>query len=267
MNYHQNILFKLGLIIITISCGQNENGKQDSSNQEPSDPQNPDLTKPPLEIKSFEIEIPRAKEPAVLNLVKTAYGASIYIKSYPVNFKGILSFINLNAGTEFKQGGVTKENCKRVQDKSSNEWEKQFIRKFGSMHINLDTGINFFAEFNRNAENKAANILGIYNSQIDSSNISNNFNFSKIDYIIEYNDNAISNIMDDRIEKGSISTEMINGKREAFTIDTNYQDLVCDLYLGRAKLIMTIKGNYYEIINDGKIKSYKANVIFNENLK
>jgi hypothetical protein len=159
---------------------------------------------------------------------------------------------------------VTKENCKRVEKKAKNEWEKKDIRKFGSMHINLDTGINFFTEFNRNAENKAASIFGIYNSKIDSNNIRNNFNFSNIDYIIEYNNNALSNIIGEKIEKGIIPIEITNGKKEAFTIVTHYQDLMCDLYLGRAKLIMNINGFYNKIMNDGKIKLYKENVIFNE---
>ena len=223
----------------------------------------------------FKIFVNGTKEPVVASIDDLNYVTFI---SFPKKFFGGLKIKNASVGV-FYPAGITKENCTQVEMRAKNAINTMFpddlrsnqrkiVRNMNPVDIYLNSGINFaLKSFQNKVIKEAARIKNIDESLIQ---IDNNFTIDKINYMIEYQNNAISNIIDNKNEFENQTIGFLAQNIFIFgdvSINTTYTDLVCDFYLKRAILKMKFIGSYgklnssYQLLENNEISLIYNNIL------
>ncbi|KAB8032104.1 hypothetical protein [Fluviispira multicolorata] len=201
---------------------------------------------------NYNLQIPESSEPVTFTIDE--YNQVSFV-SLPKNLTGTINLKSNSIGS-FYPSGITKESCAQIETKALNavntmfpetvrNEQKKFVRKFNIVLIAADSGIHFnLATFRKRILEKAAEIKNI---DISNFQLDNSFSIDKINYIIEYDKNAISNIIGLK-EEFKPQTDLLLTQTMFTGGSTNFEmslsDLVCDLYSGKAKIKMNFSGKF-----------------------
>lgn len=201
---------------------------------------------------NYQINIPESREPVTFSIDN--YNAISFI-SYPKNLSGNLNFSNASLGN-FYPGGVNSSNCATVESRARNAVnpmfpdsmrieQKNMVRKYGTVLVNLNSGVSFgLSTFRRKVLDKAAEIM---HTDISKFDIDNSFQIDKVTYSVEYDKNAITNIIDSKDEIKPQTDKFLNQLffMNGYTsTEIAASDLICDLFSGKAKIKMVFSGKY-----------------------
>ncbi|KAB8029991.1 hypothetical protein [Fluviispira multicolorata] len=266
------IMVFIFLLVQTVSCGTKNSEKKTDIQDAPDDSvQKPDPTENISKSYKFEMNIPNANEPVLLKVKTHKYGADVTVESFPKQFIGSLGFkIDIINFFFDRKKGVNRNDCDDVRKfaliakNRANETNRKYVRG-ANVTIDLDSQMNFLkAGFDTAVKKFIAVKLGIDWSKVYYNN---KFTITDLTYDIQYNIDALSNIIDEKNEFKKSTDNFINNTMKydgATSVNNRFADLVCDLYLGNAKLSMQFIGRYNEE-NKGD-NDYAAQVSF-DNIK
>ncbi|APJ04822.1 hypothetical protein [Silvanigrella aquatica] len=201
---------------------------------------------------TYQISVPESNEYVSFSIERNNYISFI---SFPKNLKGNLNIINTSS-INFYPGGVNNSNCSSIENKAKNAMNYSFpetirstqrdlVRKFGTTILNVNSGVYYnINAFRKRVLDKAAEIM---HTDISKFDLDNSFQIEKVTYEIEYNKNAITNIIDNKEELKPQTDKLINQilfNTGSENIELYANDLICDLYSGNAKLKMKFSGSF-----------------------
>ncbi|WGL61052.1 hypothetical protein QEJ31_05515 [Pigmentibacter sp. JX0631] len=216
-------------------------------------------------------------------------GNTIFYSSLPKNLVGQVNFQVNTIGT-FYPSGITDSNCELVESRAKNAVnsffpnsvrveQRNLVRKYGSVKLKFSTTDSFYSKLlKRRIVEKISEKL---NNNL-SYDFKDNFQIDEASFVVEYDKNAISNIIDNKeeINKQLFKVTDINLlKKGSISVELNSSDFICDLHSGKAKIKLIYQGKYgikkntnyilsnSEIehiilnLNNNKIKYFEPNVI------
>lgn len=199
--------------------------------------------------ENIELQISAFNEPILINLVDN----EIYYTALPKSLSGQLSFQVNSLGT-FYPSGINEKSCNLVRDRANNSMnsffpysvrseQKNLVRKYGSVKLKFSIKNSFYSN------SVKRKIIEKLNKKLNNNllySIKDNFQINEATLLIEYNKNAISNIIDNKEEINRQLLKLTNIKfleKESFDIELSSSDFICDLYYENAKISLIYKQN------------------------
>lgn len=181
-------------------------------------------------------------------------GNTIYYSSLPKNLVGHLNFQINTIGT-FYPNGINDNNCELVESRARNSINSLFpnsvrleqrnlVRKYGSVKLKLSTSDSFYSKA---LKRKIVDNISEKLNHFLSYDFKDNFQIDEVSFVVEYDRNAITNIIDQKeeINKQLLKINDINLlKKGAISVEVNSSDFICDLYSGKAKIKLIYQGKY-----------------------
>ena len=143
---------------------------------------------------------------AVNQLLFLSITITSFLFTFPKNLAGNLNFSNASLGN-FYPGGVNativqqlnhmfKKCSKPHVSRICQNRTKNLVRKFGTVTVNLNSGVSFnLSTFRRKILDKAAEVM---HTDISKFDLDNSFQIDKVTYSIDYDKNAMTNIIDSK---------------------------------------------------------------------
>ncbi|WGL60419.1 hypothetical protein QEJ31_02215 [Pigmentibacter sp. JX0631] len=243
------LIFFISFILIT-SCGI-ENSRNDSSKDKPDNNNKIDGIGNIVDVGNQETQIPG--DELVTNIQIPAEGsdqkidvvvkrkkntAIVEIKSFPAIYTGQMKIISDSLFSP------TQDNCNKIRD-FANLKMIQFVRENESSSIKFISRVDFLS--NKFITKILSNVEREINISRKNITFTNHLNFENISYSIDFDSDAISNILGNTKTLSSglsilIYKELIlSGSME---LKTSYKDLICDLYFKKAHLKIVYNGTF-----------------------
>lgn len=205
----------------------------------------------------YQINIQESREPVSFSIDN--YNVISFL-AFPKNLTGSFNFTNASLGN-FYPGGVNASNCATVESRARNAVnpmfpesirieQKNLVRKFGTVTVNLNSGVSFnLSTFRRKILDKAGEVM---HTDISKFDLDNSFQIDKVTYSIDYDKNAMTNIIDSKEDikpqLDKFLTQLLFNTG-ATSAEIAASDFICDLYSGKAKLKMVFTGKYGKQVN------------------
>ncbi len=160
---------------------------------------------------------------------------------------GVLNFypVGVNASNYAAVESRARNAVNPMFPESVRSEQKNLVRKFGTLLVNLNSGVSFSTStFRRKILDKAAEVM---HTDISKFDLDNSFQLDKVTYSIDYDKNAITNIIDSKDEikpqTDKFLTQLLFNTGSS-SVEISASDFICDLYSGKAKLKMVFSGKY-----------------------